>query len=159
MNAPHIAGFVECDADHPPLASGPQGHTVCNACRHACAAGQFVQRNCHARFQRARQAHAATLRIQNESVSGLGELDRRIETGDAKRNLGANAGATPVGFVRLCRCLFVGVHNEKVLMILWPEGKLDQTSRARIHTKVTSLGARSQERDARSSHLNLNQRH
>ena len=101
MNAPHIAGFVERDADHPPLASGTQGHAVGDPSRHALASWQFVQRNRHPRFQRARQAHAATLRIQNEGVSGLGELDRRIETSDAKGNLGADPGAAPAGLSRL----------------------------------------------------------
>ncbi len=134
MNAPHISGFVECDADHPPLASSTQRHTVGDAGGDAFCAGQFVERNRHARFQRARQAHAAALSIQDESMSGLGELDRRIETGDAKGNLGADASATPGGF---SRCFFVRGHDENVLTSLWPEGDLAQASRAGICTEVT----------------------
>ena len=42
-NAPDIAGLVERYTDHPPLASGAQGHTVSDTGRHALAAGEVVQ--------------------------------------------------------------------------------------------------------------------
>jgi hypothetical protein len=118
MNSPDIAGFVEGDADHPPLASGAEGHAVGDTGRDAFAAGQFVQRNRHPWFQSARQADATALRVQHESVSCLGEIDCRVEARDTERELGADTGATPAGVDRFSRGLFVGGHDENVLMIL-----------------------------------------
>jgi hypothetical protein len=71
MNSPDIAGFVERYAHHPPLASGTERDTVGNPGGHAFAARQFFQRDCESGLKRARDSHAATLRIEHECVSGF----------------------------------------------------------------------------------------
>ena len=73
MNAPDIAGFVERYADHPPLASSTERHTVGNAGGNTLTARQIVQRDCQAGFQGARKTHAAALRIEYERMPRLGE--------------------------------------------------------------------------------------
>jgi hypothetical protein len=118
MNAPDIARLVERYTDHPPLAPGTQRHTVGDAGGNAFTARQVVQGDCQTGFQGARQPHAAALRIEHESVSGFGEWSCGIQTGDAKRNLGADASAAP-SRVKQFLC---GVHSESFHLILRSSG-------------------------------------
>src|SRR5579862_6739111 len=108
MDTPNVARFVESDSDHPPLAAGAERHTVGDECRYALAAGQIVQRDGVSRFQLAREADAAALRIQHQCVPGFRKWDCGIQAGHAKWNLGANTGAAPSRF----GYFFRGVHNE-----------------------------------------------
>ena len=91
MNAPDIAGFVERYADHPPLASGTERHTIGNAGGNTFTARQIVQRDCQAEFQGARKAHAG--------MTGDDCLDRpvslRIASLPAKRETRHECGCGP----------------------------------------------------------------
>ena len=115
MNPPDVAGFVERDAYHPPLASGAQRNTVGHVGGHTLADRKVVQGDCQSRLQRTGKPYTAALGVEHERVSGLGERGRRVQAGNAKRNLGADACAAP----SRVNGLFGGVHNdENVLMIL-----------------------------------------
>jgi len=140
MNAPDIAGFVERYTYHPPLTSGTERHAVGDASGHTLAAGQFVQGDCESRFQRARKPHTAALRIEDERVSGFGEWSCRVQAGDAKRNLGANAGTAPSRVNRFFR----GVHCESFLMILRSSGDFGRVIAGRdVHqSNSVFVGAR-----------------
>ena len=98
MNAPDIAGFVECYTDHPPLACGTQRHAVGDAGGDTFATWQFVQRDCQPGLEGSRDPDAAALGIEDEGVSGFREWRCRVEAGDTKRNLGAYARAAPCRF-------------------------------------------------------------
>src|SRR5450755_4325612 len=137
MNPPDIAGFVERYAYHPPLSSGTARHAVSDAGRHTFAAGQFVERDCEAWFQRARKPYAATLRIEHERVSGFGEWRCRFQTGDAERNLGADTSTLPSRFRRF----FGGIHSESFLLILRSIRRLRSRHRARDVHQSNSGGS------------------
>jgi hypothetical protein len=93
MNPPDIAQFVECQAHYPALASHSQGHTVGDASRNTFATGELVEAHGLSGLQRTRNPYAATLGIYHQGVARLGEWGFCIDSGNTKRDLGADSSA------------------------------------------------------------------
>ena len=115
MNAPDIARLVERDAYHPALAFHPQRHTVRNPGGRTFACREFVQEDLRSRLQRAGKPYPATLGVDHQRVTSLGERIRRVQAGNAKWNLGANSSAAP-RFSRLFRRVHSGQVVRRFLM-------------------------------------------
>lgn len=125
MNAPDIAGLVESDAYHPALASHPQRHTVRNPGGRTFAGREFVQKDFRSRLQRASEPYPATLGVDHQRVSSLGERVRCVQAGNAKWNLGANSSAAP-RFSRLFRRVHKWAGGQKISVGLHPILSLGQ---------------------------------
>jgi hypothetical protein len=117
MNAPDIAGFVERHADHPALASCPQGDTVRDSGGRAFAGREFVQEDFRSGLQWSRKPYTATLGIYHQGVAGLGKRIGCVQASNAKRNLGADSGATPPRFCRFFCRVHRSSSHESVLII------------------------------------------
>ena len=100
MNAPDVSWLIQRDSHQPVLALRTQRNAVCHAGRGTRSPRKFVEQNWQARFQWLAEAHATALGVYHQSMAVLAERNRRIQAGQAKKDLRPNPGAAPCSFKR-----------------------------------------------------------
>lgn len=93
FDSPHVAGFIQSQAEDPELFIFPRLDTVHDARHDAAPNRQAVQSDCAANFKGTTEACCTALGIYQKSYRLFGKWVRRVEAGEEDRNFVIYSGA------------------------------------------------------------------
>lgn len=93
FDSPHVAGFIQSQAEDPELFIFPRLDTVHDARHDAASNRQAVQSDCAANFKGTTEACCTALGIYQKSYRLFGKWVRRVEAGEEDRNFVIYSGA------------------------------------------------------------------
>ena len=102
LNAPDVSGCFQGNANQPEPAFTSKRHTVRNTGLGRVSRRKLVEQYSQARLQSSRQANTASFRVHHQSMAVLAEFERRLQAGNADRNLRTDPGAVARWSLNCC---------------------------------------------------------